>query len=173
MSGTLTPVGNFYTVAGTGLGSGTLYSSGCGIEGSYATVQDLAELSLSENVVFDFSQAMLRRQLVRASRQADALICHRFKTPLALYSEAWVGWVCDIAAYFAMEVNGWKPGDDGRDQEARFIRKYKTAMQMIREAQDYMLTPDHRLLGMESPPPATPVSLPNRQWLSLRGLRTT
>ena len=44
MSGTLTPVGNFYTVAGTGLGSGTLYSSGCGVEGSYATVQDLEDL---------------------------------------------------------------------------------------------------------------------------------
>lgn len=170
MSGTLTPSGNYYSVAGTGLGSGTLYSAGCGVEGSYATVQDLAELSLSENVVFDFSQAMLRRQLVRASRQADSLICHRFKTPLALYSEAWVGWVCDIAAYFAMDVNGWKPGDDGRDQEARFVRKYKTAMAMIREAQDYMLTPDHRLLGAESPQPATPVSLPNRQWLSLRRL---
>ena len=112
-------------------------------------------------------------ELVRASRQADSLICHRFKTPLALYSEAWVGWVCDIAAYFAMDVNGWKPGDDGRDQEARFVRKYKTAMAMIREAQDYMLTPDHRLLGTESPPPATPVSLPNRQWLSLRRLSTT
>ncbi len=173
MSGTLTPSGNFYTVAGTGLGSGTLYSAGCGVEGSYATVQDLAELSLSENVVFDFSQQMLRRQLVRASRQADSLICHRFRTPLALYSEAWVGWVCDIAAYFAMDVNGWKPGDDGRDQEARFVRKYKTAMAMIREAQDYMLTPDHRLLGTESPSPATPVSLPNRQWLSLRRLGTT
>lgn len=173
MGGTLTPSGNFYTVAGTGLGSGTLYSAGCGVEGSYATREDLELLSLSENVIFDFNPIMINRQLVRASRQADSLICHRFKTPLALYSEAWVGWVCDIAAFFAMEVNGWKPGDDGRDQEARFVRKYKAAMQLIREAQDYMLTPDHRLLGAESPPPATPVSLPNRQWLSLRGLRTT
>jgi phage gp36-like protein len=166
MSGTLTPTSIAFTLSGSAGGSGTLYRQTSGVDGSYGSIEELFELSLAETVQHDFSQRMLERNLRRASRQVDTLICHRFKTPLNAYSEAWVGWVCDMAAFYVMEVRGYQPGEEGRIEEARFVRKYKTAMELVKAAQDYMLTPDKRLLGTENPQPATPVSQgPNRNWL--------
>src|SRR5690349_10260503 len=114
MSGTLTPSSVAFTLSGSGGGAGTLYRASSGVDGSYGSIEELFELSLAENVQHDFSPRMLERNLRRASRQADALICHRFKTPLNAYSEAWVGWVCDMAAFYAMEVRGYQPGEEGR-----------------------------------------------------------
>lgn len=165
MSGTLTPTIVPFSLASSGGGSGTLYRATSGLDLSYASVEELFEFSLAETVQHDFRTSMLERQLRRASRQADTLICHRFKTPLNAYSEAWVGWVCDMAAFYAMEVRGYQPGEEGRIEEARFVRKYKTAMELIKAAQTYLLTPDKRLLGTEDPQPATSVGAPNRGWL--------
>lgn len=168
MSGTLTPSSVPFNLSGSHGGGGTLYRAASGLDGSYATFEELFELSMAETVAHDLSRTVCEKLLRRASREADALICHRFKTPLALYSEAWQGWVCDIASYYAMEVRGYQPGEEGRGEEARFVRKYKMAMTRIKEAQDYMLTPDKRLLLAESPQPATPVGQPNRGWLVSR-----
>jgi len=167
MSGTQTPNPLAFTLAASGSagGTGTLYRPASAVEGSYAAVAELFEYSLPENVQHDFRYSNLQRQLVRASREADSMICHRFATPLSAYSEAWVGWICDIAAYHAMDVRGWKPGDEGAAQEARFLRRWKNAVAQIKAAQDYMITPDKRLLMSEVPQPATVSSQPNRGWV--------
>jgi len=165
MSGTQTPNPLAFTLSGSTGGTGTLYRPSSAVDGSYATVAELFTYSLPENVQHDFLYSNLQSQLVRASREADTMICHRFNTPLSAYSEAWVGWVCDIAAYHAMDVRGWKPGDEGAAQEARFLRRWKNAMAQIKAAQDYLITPDKRLLMTESPQPATVLSAPNRGWV--------
>ncbi len=96
------------------------------------------------------------------------MICHRFNTPLVLYSEAWTGWITDLASYFAMDQRGYQPGEEGKAEEQRFLRKFKFAMTQIKDAQDYLITPDKRLLLTEQPQPATPVSFVNRGWLTGR-----
>lgn len=167
MSGTLTPTAIPFSLSGSAGGTGTLYRATSSLDGSYATVQELFDYSLTENVQHDFRMVNLPIQLRRASRDADTMICHRFHTPLALYSEAWVGWICDIAALYAMERRGFKPqegGGQGAD-EMRFLRRAKAARDAIKAAQDYLITPDRRLLLAESPQPATPVSAPNRGWV--------
>lgn len=173
MAGTLTPTNVPFLLAGSGGGSGTLYRDSSGLDGSYATVNELFEYSLSENVQHDFSMVNLPLQLRRASREADTMLCHRFNTPLKLYSEAFVGWICDIAAYYAMERRGYQPGEEGQVEERRFIRNYKSAMSQLKDTQEYLITPDKRLLLTESPQPATPVSLPNRLWIVGRNGRVS
>jgi phage gp36-like protein len=174
MSGTLLSQSPPFDIAGTGRGAGTLYrgyeacDSRC--EGSYATVEELFIFGLSENVQHDFQDPgfrMLKAQLRRASREADAFVGHRFeRIPLRAYSEAWVGWVCQMAGFFAMERRGWKPGDEGVEQSRRFYGQYKRAIEFIKLAQAYQITPDRELLNSDGDAsPASVVSAPNRGWL--------
>lgn len=161
MSGTLTPTPAPFTVSGTS-GSSTLYRANSGLEESYASEADLVLLALPQNVAFDFGSELINSCLIRASREADTFLMHRFVVPLQHYSRAFVGWVCDMASYYAMEVRGYNP-DNG--EEARFLRKYKLAEKRIKEAQTYIITPDKLLLLAETPQPATPLSYPNRNYL--------
>ena len=164
MSGTLTPTPLPYTISGAGH-SATLYRASSGLDESYASQADLFLLSMAGNVGFDFGDEVLDANLIRASREADVFLTHRFITPLQHYSRAFVGWVCDMAIYFAMEVRGYNP-DNG--EEARFRRKFKYAEERIKSAQAYMITPDKLLLLAETPQPATPYSYANRGWLVRR-----
>ena len=88
MAGTLTPSGIAFTLSapsGRSGSIGTLYRASSGLDGSYATVEELFLYSLAETTQHDFQypgDALLHVQLRRASREADSMICHRFKTPL-------------------------------------------------------------------------------------------
>lgn len=167
MSGTLLYTIPF-TVSGTGSGAGTLYRQESGLDGSYATEEELELYSLPENVRFDFGDNKVRANLRRASREIDTFICHRFEViPLKLYSEAFVGWVTDLCTAFLMDVRGFKPGSD--EEEARILRKGKRAEQKARETQAYMITPAKELRTIEQPQPAVPYSYQNRGWN--RGIR--
>lgn len=161
MSGTLRYTVPF-TVSGTGLGSGTLYRSESGLDGSYATEEELELYSLPENVRFDFGDKKVQANLRRASRELDTFICHRFNVPLKLYSEAFVGWVTDLTMLFLMNTRGFKPGSD--DEETRIVRLGKRAEQKAKDTQAYLITPDKALLLAEEPQPATPYSQPLRGW---------
>ncbi len=174
MSGTLLSQAPPFELTGNGRGAGTLYRSteacreACG-DGSYATLEELFFYGLSENVQHDFQDPgfrMLRAQLRRAGREADAMIGHRFNIPLRAYSEAWVGWICQMTGFFAMERRGWKPGDEGVEQSRRFYGQYKRAIEFIKAAQGYQITPDKELLNFDGDPsPAEVASAPNRGWL--------
>ncbi len=155
MSGTLTPQPLAFTVSGTGKGQGTLYRPASALDESYADEADLFLLALPQNVGFDFGDAVLAANLIRASREADVFLMHRFVTPLQHYSRAFVGWICDLTAYYVMEVRGYNPDNN---EESRFLRKYKLAEKRITAAQAYMITPDKELLLAEQPQPATPYS---------------
>lgn len=162
MSGTLSYTFPF-TISGTGKSAGTLYREESGLDGSYATEEELTLFSLPENVRFDFGDAKVRANLRRASREMDTFICHRFETiPLKLYSEAFVGWVTDLCTLFLMNTRGFKPGDD--DEEARIVRLGKRAEQKAKDVQAYLITPAKELRLAEQPQPATPYSAPNRGW---------
>lgn len=170
MSGTLLSASPPFELSGNGRGAGTLYrgyaacKESCG--DSYATLRELYRFGISENVQHDFDPDMLRDQLERASREADAMIGHRFDIPLRAYSKAWVGWICQMAGFFAMERRGWKPGDEGVEQARRFYGQYKRAIDFIKAAQGYQITPDRELLNSDGDPsPAQVVSAPNRGWL--------
>ncbi len=170
MSGTLISTSPPFEIAGSGRAAGTLYRPRSNVDGSYATLEELFLFGLSENVQHDFDDGagfrMLQAQLRRASREADTMIGHRFCIPLRAYSEAWVGWVCQMAGFFAMERRGWKPGDEGIEQQRRFYGQYKRAIDFIKAAQDYQITPDKALLNQDGDPsPAEVASAPNRGWL--------
>lgn len=163
MSGTLLYTVPF-TVSGAGQSSGTLYRAESGLDGSYATEEELSLYSLPENVQFDFGDKKVQANLRRASREIDTFICHRFETiPLQLYSEAFVGWVTDLCTLFLMDIRGFKPGDS--DEEARIVRKGKRAEQKAKDTQAYLITPAKELRTVEQPQPAVPYSIPNRGWL--------
>jgi len=167
MSGTLSYTLPF-TVSGTGQSSGTLYRAESGLDGSYATEEELELYSLPENVRFDFGDKKVQANLRRASREMDTYICHRFETiPLKLYSEAFVGWVTDLCVLFLMNTRGFKPGSD--DEEVRIVRLGKRAEQKAKDTQAYLITPAKELRLVEQPQPATPYSQQNRGWT--RGIR--
>jgi hypothetical protein len=173
MSGTLVSASPPFDVLGSSEHRGTLYRCDSKLGGSYATIEELFLFGLSENVQHDFQDPgnrMLHAQLRRASREADTMIGHRFHIPLRAYSEAWVGWVCQMAGFFAMERRGWKPGDEGVEQQRRFYGQYKRAIEFIKAAQTYQITPDRELLnGGDDPLPAAVVSQPNRGWQGFQG----
>lgn len=124
----------------------TQFLSSSALPGSYASFQDLVDICIPDNTRFDFNTAVCERWLRIASRFADSHVGQRFKTPLKLFSDAWVWAVCEIAFSGIM-------GKRGHDPEAKTERtvedRRRVAVEWILQAKDYEITPDPRLVLTE------------------------
>lgn len=128
---------------------------------SYASIDDLDDISLPENAKHDFSTRSMTRWLSIASRQADSYIGQRFPVPLQQYSDNWIWLVCELA-YFGL-VN-----KRGHDPEAKTEKVDDTRVAMaiswLKSARDYEITPDPRLINTEPRRIATMTSDVSRGW---------
>lgn len=131
------------------------------LTGSYASFDDFALISLPENTQYDYSRESIERWLRVASRQADSYVGQRFRTPLQLYSEAWVWLVCELAYFGVATRRGYNPdGHAGEDARGR----REMALAWLQAARDYEVTPDQRLATTEPFHVAEMYSLPQRGW---------
>jgi phage gp36-like protein len=138
-----------------------IYKNACDLLGAYASIQDLDDLVVAENVQHDFTTRSKEKWLRVAARIADSYVGQRFKTPLSMWSDAWIWANCEIAIHGLMH----KRGDDPDKPSNKSTEMDKlAAVQWIMAARDYEITPDQRLALTEPAKVATMKSYRPRGW---------
>lgn len=140
---------------------GIIYINSCSLQGSYASLADIKQISLPSNASSDFETSTLERHLKIASRLGDSIVGQRWSVPLKNWSDAWVWAICEIAFTGAMMKRGFNPNGVA---EATNTARRKEALEWIKSARDYEVTPDPLLVLAEPAHVAQVVSNQPRGW---------
>ncbi len=116
------------------------------LDGSYASVQDLEDISIPDNAAHDFSLTAKVRHLRIAFARVNSILGQRFNVPLQRWSEAVVWAQCEIAF-------GGLMAKRGHDPEAKTERtvgsRVQAALNWLEQAKEYEVTPDPVLQAAE------------------------
>jgi phage gp36-like protein len=126
---------------------------------AYITQDELEELALPAGAQGGLSDAIVLKQITRASEEADVYLASRYKLPLLAWGNDLKGWVADIAAFFCLKRIGFNP-------EAADHKVYKDAHD---EALAKLLLVSKRLLHPNITDSAKLTRAPRMESQKLRG----
>ncbi len=139
------------------------------LDGSYASVADLDEISIPENAGHDFGLTSKVRHLRIAFGRVNSILGQRFNVPLQRWSETVVWAQCEIAFAGLMAKRGHDPE---AKTESTVGKRLKAALDWLNEAKEYEVTPDPLLQAAEPDQVGIFQSDTPRGWNG-EGLRTT
>jgi hypothetical protein len=132
------------------------------LQDSYATIIDFDEISIAENSRGDFSESSKLMALGVAFGLVNGWLGQRWELPLKYWSKSIVWAQCEVAYSIVLpNKRGYKAGGD---EDKLMEMRLKRVDKWLKDARDYDITPDPRLMLTEPALPATVTGDRPRGW---------